>query len=191
MLLAGLVLLVAAVGAPLAAQPGPPSGAGPATIATPPPAPPPLAAQSSSRPVPRLALELFDSVMSPFCPGLLLANCPSPSADSLRSAIVERVERGGTREEIEAELYATYGEAVRAAPKASGLGLVAWLAPAVVLLGGGLWLALWLRRASTRRAPRAAAVGPTGPALVTAHGDAARAEELARLDRVVRGDGRP
>lgn len=133
-LLAVLVLL-AAPARPLAAQPEAPPVADPATIAGPIPTP-----GATSREVPRLAVEIYESVLSPFCPGLLLSNCPSPSADSLRTAIAERVERGDTRAEIEAELYATYGESIRGAPKAEGLGLVAWLAPAVVLLGGGAWM---------------------------------------------------
>ena len=190
-LVAALALLVALVG-PLAAQPAGPvrqdapvPGAEPATIAGPPPA-----LTSTSREIPRLAVEIYDSVLSPFCPGLLLTNCPSPAADSLRKAIADRVERGATRAEIEAELYATYGESIRGAPKASGFGLVAWLAPAVALLGGGLWIALWLRGAAARRDRHAAARPAAPPTLVTAGAEAARAEELARLDRLVRGEGR-
>jgi cytochrome c-type biogenesis protein CcmH/NrfF len=182
-LLAALVLL-AAPARPLAAQPQAPPVADPATIAGPIPAP-----GATSREVPRLAVEIYESVLSPFCPGLLLSNCPSPSADSLRTAIAERVERGDTRAEIEAELYATYGESIRGAPKAEGLGLVAWLAPAVVLLGGGAWIALWLRGERTRGRERRAAAPVAAPTLAGTGADAARAEELARLDRLVRGEG--
>lgn len=189
-LLAALALVVLPL-RPLAAQPGagagapPIPGSEPATIAT-----PPAAMTSTSREIPRAAVEIYDAVLSPFCPGLLLSNCPSPAADSLRTAIAERVERGDTRAEIEAELYATYGESIRGAPKAEGFGLVAWLAPAVALLVGGVWIALWLRGASSRRSRRVAATPAPAPVLVSAGAEAARADELARLDRLVRGEGR-
>ena len=82
----------------------------------------------------RTAREVINRTMSPFCPGLLLANCTSLSADSLRRAILARAEAGESRKSIEGDLIATYGESVRAAPEARGFGLVAWLMPAVLLV---------------------------------------------------------
>lgn len=97
---------------------------------------------------PQVAREIIDGSMSPYCPGLTLAACPSPSADSLRQAIILRVQRGETRETLMADLEATYGDAIRAAPAPTGFGLVGWSVPAIAFAIGALVLVRWLRRAT-------------------------------------------
>lgn len=134
--------------------------------------------------VPPAARDVIDQTMSPFCPGLLLANCPSPSADSLRDAIVRRVEAGETPEAIRNDLIATYGDAVRASPQASGLGLVAWVMPALFLMAGAIFVTTWLRRARHRQA---AVPGPAAGPDAGAAG-ALRDDEVARVRDLVRRD---
>jgi cytochrome c-type biogenesis protein CcmH/NrfF len=134
--------------------------------------------------VPRAAREVIDNVLSPYCPGLLLANCPSPQADSLRKAIVDRARGGETREAIEADLLSWYGEAVRAAPKGEGLGVAAWVTPGVALVTAGVAIALWLRRrTSVAPVPTAAGVASVRPAAAPVSDDV-----QARLDALVRND---
>ncbi len=135
-----------------------------------------------AREVPRVAREVIDNVLSPYCPGLLLANCPSPQADSLRKAITERARGGESRAAIEADLLAYYGEAVRAAPVGTGLGLAAWFTPGIAVLLGGIFIALWLRR---RTAPVAV---PPAPAPMPAAEAAANDAMAARIDALVRND---
>ena len=79
------------------------------------------------------AQQIFTSVMSPYCPGLLLADCPSPAAFELRADIRKRLDAGESPADIERELYHRYGEVIRAVPPAQGWGRVLWIAPAVVL----------------------------------------------------------
>ena len=92
------------------------------------------------------AAALIDQIMSPFCPGLILTNCPSLSADSLRRAIRDRFAAGASREQVMKELSATYGEAIRSAPDRSGFGLIAWVVPGGLVLVGGLLLTAFIRR---------------------------------------------
>ena len=99
----------------------------------------------------RWAYDLANDLMSPFCPGRSLADCPSPDAASLRMWIVVQAAAGRTRADVEEELYARYGEVIRAAPKAEGFGAGAYLIPIGVFAGGGALVAWFLRRA-TRRA---------------------------------------
>jgi cytochrome c-type biogenesis protein CcmH/NrfF len=121
------------------------------------------------------ASRIFNSTMSPFCPGLLLSNCPSPQAGVLRDTIRAWLATGVPADSIRAVLFGAYGDEVRAAPRASGFGLLAWVVPGAVLVIGAVGLGWWLRRA-TRRAPP----GPVPPGL--APEEAARLErELARL----------
>ena len=88
------------------------------------------------------AQKIFTSVMSPYCPGLLLADCPSPAAFELRANIRKRLDAGESPVDIERGLYQTYGDVIRAVPPPQGWGSVLWIAPAVALalsLGTLMW----------------------------------------------------
>ena len=97
------------------------------------------------------AYELSGELMSPFCPGRTLADCPSQSAKSLVMWVLVQEAAGRTRSDVEEELIARYGEVMRPAPKAEGIGLTAYLVPALVFAGGGVLIGFFLRR-QTRRA---------------------------------------
>lgn len=110
------------------------------------------------------AAELSAALMSPFCPGLLLTNCPSANAQALRREIEERFAQGESRDAIEEDLVSRYGEAIRGAPRARGLGMVAWVLPAIA---GGMTLAfaiIAVRRAVIRR-PASTSHSADDPAL--------------------------
>ncbi|HMS02146.1 MAG TPA: copper chaperone PCu(A)C [Gemmatimonadaceae bacterium] len=98
---------------------------------------------------------LYRDVMSPYCPGLTLASCPSPQADSLRKAIALRFQAGESSEAIMTSLVADYGPNVRGTPTLEGFGAAAFIAPVLVLVGGGLVIMRWLRR-NQQRAQRTA-----------------------------------
>ncbi len=91
------------------------------------------------------ASRMFDQVMSPFCPGRTLTNCPSPQADILRDGIKERLRAGATADQIWDELYAAYGDQVRSVPRASGFNLLAWIIPGLFFALGALLLIRWMR----------------------------------------------
>lgn len=98
---------------------------------------------------------LANELMSPFCPGRALAECPSPQADELRRWILDQEASGRSRASVEEELYADWGDQLLQAPRAEGVGLVAYAIPlAVVLLGGGL-VAVFLRRQGRAKPPPA------------------------------------
>jgi cytochrome c-type biogenesis protein CcmH/NrfF len=99
-----------------------------------------------------LANEIAAKVMSPFCPGVTLENCPSDKAVALRARIESWAENGWDEDRIMAELVDLYGDPIRAVPPASGSGLWAWLAPGVAVLGGAA-LVTWLARRWARRPP--------------------------------------
>jgi len=117
------------------------------------------------------ASKIFNSMMSPFCPGLLIANCPSPGAAELKEQVKVELAAGVPADSVRALLRAAYGDQVEAVPPAEGFGLLAWIMPGVVLLGGGVVVAWWLRRRVSV---------PAGSAPPTARLDA---EAQARLDR--------
>jgi cytochrome c-type biogenesis protein CcmH/NrfF len=114
-------------------------------------------AQSPALPdsAPRWVYDLPHELMSPFCPGRTLADCPSPDAASLRMWIAVQAAAGRSRADVEQELYARYGEVIRGAPKREGIGLAAYWIPAAVFVTGGVLVGWFLHRATQRGRDRA------------------------------------
>jgi cytochrome c-type biogenesis protein CcmH/NrfF len=108
------------------------------------------------------AYDLAGDVMSPYCPGRTLASCPSPQAAELIQWIALQEAAGASREEVEAQLYARFGDVIRAAPKPEGWGLAAYAIPLLSALVG-IGLVAWvLRRLSAGGDKVTPAPVPTG-----------------------------
>jgi len=99
----------------------------------------------------REARVIFETVMSPYCPGRTISNCPSPQADELRVTIKQQLAMGETPENIKEELYAVFGDEMRTVPRARGFALLAWVVPGLVFLAGGWAIVTWMRRTGTDR----------------------------------------
>ena len=107
------------------------------------------------------ARDLERELMSPYCPGRSLIECPSPAATELRLWIQAQEEAGVPRTAVEERLFAQFGDTLRHGPRPEGFGLWAYLVPGGALLAGGVVALSWLRRAA-RAAP---APVPAGGAL--------------------------
>jgi cytochrome c-type biogenesis protein CcmH len=115
------------------------------------------------------AAEVFQSVLSPFCPGRLLRDCPSGAAQELKDKIRAMIVEGKPRAEIESYLFALYGDTIRSVPPRHGFGNVAWWGPAVfVLIGLGI-LGVWLRSKRTTEEPPAQELTPEMKARLDRH----------------------
>lgn len=90
------------------------------------------------------ASALFDRVMSPFCPGLRLADCPSTGAAELRAAIRARLAAGEPAAAVETQLYAAFGDRIRSEPPARGIGLLAWIVLGLTFVAGAALYVRWL-----------------------------------------------
>lgn len=123
-----------------------------------------------------VANQVSAEIMSPFCPGVTLHDCPSDSAVALRDRITEMAQRGMSRGEIMAELEREYGPTISAVPDRSGSGLLAWLLPAVALGVGAL--TAWTL---SRRWARAPADHPSDAGAVTPQERRRIDHELAKL----------
>jgi cytochrome c-type biogenesis protein CcmH/NrfF len=110
------------------------------------------------------AWSYFNEVMSPFCPGRTLSACTSGQADTLRMWILVQEAAGRSQEDVNAELIAKYGDVVLSAPRPAGFGVTAYALPALFFLGGGLVVAVFLRR-QTRSAREVARVATPPPPL--------------------------
>ncbi len=79
----------------------------------------------------------IDALWSPYCPGMMLEVCPSPSGAMLRDSIARMAGAGLEADSIIELVLADYGEEYRAAPRMSGTGgRRAWLIPPAALLAG-------------------------------------------------------
>lgn len=80
--------------------------------------------------------DVYNRVMSPYCPGLTLSECPSSKAADLRERISSRLAAGATNAEIDSWLRREYGETIVSKPEAIG-----WVIPAfLIALGAGLMI---------------------------------------------------
>ena len=118
-----------------------------------------------------VANDISNEIMSPFCDGVTLHDCPSQEALDLRDRIEAWVSEGRSRTQIMRRLERDFGAGIRAAPVAEGAGFVAWLPPVVALGAGaaGVW-AIVRRWSRSTQTPSPVSVTMTG-------------EERQRLER--------
>ena len=107
------------------------------------------------------ARRAISELRSPYCPGLMLEVCPSPSADVLRDSIDALARSGMEADSIVAWVIAEYGEEWRAVPRREGWGWWAWIVPPAALLLGLAVVAVVLRR-RRRVQPERPPAGPVG-----------------------------
>jgi cytochrome c-type biogenesis protein CcmH/NrfF len=121
-----------------------------------------------------LANDISNKVMSPYCPGVTLHDCPSQKALDLRDDIEDYARSGMTEAEIMDRLVADFGPSIRAEPSSDGAGVLAWILPSIALIvGTALAWALvrrWFKRPHTTEVVE-------GQPFVTMSGD-----ERKRLD---------
>lgn len=102
-------------------------------------------------------------MMSPYCPGRALSDCPSPQAADLREWIVEQEKAGLSREQVEQELLRVFGDQLLQAPRAEGVGLMAYVFPALAFVAGGALVFLFLRRQRSATGGAQAELAPAAP----------------------------
>jgi len=125
-----------------------------------------------------LANDISNKVMSPYCPGVTLHDCPSQKALDLRDDIETYARDGMTEAEIMDRLEADFGPSIRAEPSSDGAGVLAWILPSIALLiGGGL---AWTLARRWFKGPRPTGGDESQP-VVTVSGD-----ERSRLDAELR-----
>ncbi|HEY0388764.1 MAG TPA: cytochrome c-type biogenesis protein CcmH [Gaiellales bacterium] len=80
--------------------------------------------------------DLENQLMCPVCHEPLNQS-QSSAADQIRSLIRAKHDQGWSEQRTKAYLIDQYGEEILAAPPHHGFGLLAWVVPGAVLLGGG------------------------------------------------------
>lgn len=95
--------------------------------------------------------EVNSRVMSPFCVGLSLEECPSQKAAALRGDLSAKVAAGWTNRRIDAWLVSNYGQEVLGRPPRVTLWLVLTVAAAIAAVG---LTRSWTRKPATAADPR-------------------------------------
>jgi cytochrome c-type biogenesis protein CcmH len=102
------------------------------------------------------AREISQELRCVVCQNQSIDDSDAPLAADLRAIVRERLTAGDTNEEVVAYVVARYGNFVLLKPPLDMQTILLWSAPLLVLIPGGLGLALYLRRRG-----RASAAGPT------------------------------
>jgi cytochrome c-type biogenesis protein CcmH/NrfF len=140
-----------------------------------------LASPAAANPA-DVANDIAAKVMSPFCAGVTLHDCPSAQAQALRDRIERWARQGQSEDQILARLEADYGVGIRSMPPAGDGGWLAWAFPGAGLLVGLVLGWMLLKRWTSRAANEGAREGAFGRAEL---GEApiGRREDLSERDR--------
>lgn len=104
-----------------------------------------LEAQEASSQLDAQAYEMYQQVLSPFCPGRSLNDCPSSKAHDLKEEMRQRLEQGVPPEEIIEEVFTRFGDQYRAVPHYAGFGKLVWWVPLSFVALGALLIVLLAR----------------------------------------------
>jgi cytochrome c-type biogenesis protein CcmH len=88
----------------------------------------------------------------PVCQGVPIADSPSEFAKSMMDELRDQIRQGRTDDQIRTYFITKYGQNILLVPPKSGLSLIVWLGPILVVLLGAAGLWSYLRRASQVKA---------------------------------------
>jgi cytochrome c-type biogenesis protein CcmH len=87
----------------------------------------------------------------PECEGLSVADSNAPTSLAIRADIKKRIRQGENDEEIRQAYVDRYGEQILLQPQGSGISLLVWVLPVVVIVVGAFGIGFVLAR--NRRTP--------------------------------------
>ena len=92
------------------------------------------------------AHDLETQLKCPECQGLSVADSQAPTSRAIRADIKRRIKAGQNDEEIRQAFVDTYGESILLTPQDSGVSLIVWILPVVVVALGATGIVFALRR---------------------------------------------
>jgi cytochrome c-type biogenesis protein CcmH len=109
------------------------------------------------------AHDLELQIKCPECQGLSVADSQATTSQAIRADIKKRIARGQSDARIRQVYVDTYGQSILLSPQDSGLGLIVWVLPVLVLALGSAGIVFALAR--NRREPHLHAT-PADEALI-------------------------
>jgi cytochrome c-type biogenesis protein CcmH len=92
------------------------------------------------------AHSLETELKCPECQGLSVAESQAPTSRAIRADIKRRIARGQSDADIRQAYVDDYGESILLSPQGSGISLLVWILPVVVLALGATGIVFALRR---------------------------------------------
>jgi cytochrome c-type biogenesis protein CcmH len=92
------------------------------------------------------AHDLETQFKCPECRGLSVADSQAPTSRAIRADIKRRIKAGQSDETIRQAFVSTYGPEILLTPEDSGVSLIVWILPVVVLALGATGIVFALRR---------------------------------------------
>ncbi len=92
------------------------------------------------------AHDLETQLKCPECRGLSVADSQAPTSRAIRADIKRRIKAGQSDETIRQAYVSTYGQDILLTPEDSGVSLIVWILPVVVLALGATGIVFALRR---------------------------------------------
>jgi cytochrome c-type biogenesis protein CcmH len=92
------------------------------------------------------AHDLETQLKCPECQGLSVADSQAPTSRAIRADIKRRIKAGQSDETIRQAYVSTYGPEILLTPEDSGVSLLVWILPVVVLALGATGIVFALRR---------------------------------------------
>lgn len=82
----------------------------------------------------------------PVCQGVSIQDSPSELAQQMRTVVKEQLASGKSPDEVKDYFISKYGEWILLEPKAAGFNLLVYALPAVLVLGGGVFLVFIVKK---------------------------------------------
>ena len=90
--------------------------------------------------------EVAKTLRCPVCQGESIQDSPADLAQQMRILVRDMLREGKTRDDIQAYFVARYGEWILLEPKMSGLNLVLYILPIVLIIGGVVFILRFVNR---------------------------------------------
>ncbi|HEY0671801.1 MAG TPA: cytochrome c-type biogenesis protein [Longimicrobiales bacterium] len=102
--------------------------------------------------------EVSSILRCPVCQGLSIQDSPSELSLQMKDVVRQQLREGKSPEEVKAYFVSKYGEWILLEPKASGMNLLVYIAPLLLLLAGGV--VIWFAIRKWSAAPASASEAP-------------------------------
>lgn len=109
-----------------------------------------------------LTKSVASQLRCPVCQGLSIQDSPSELSQQMRTVVKEQLAAGKSEQEVKDYFISKYGEWILLEPQAHGFNVLIYALPALLVLGGAVFLVVIVRK-WTAAAPASAAGGSVTP----------------------------